>query len=57
MHLHLAPPADGDQQVEVDRLLGLGARRVDIGQGTVDWVVLADPDGHEFCVLPAGSAG
>ena len=32
-------------------------RRVDIGQGDVDWVVLADPDGNEFCVLPAGSAG
>ncbi|MGV9247212.1 VOC family protein [Streptomyces sp. NPDC003710] len=25
--------------------------RIDIGQGDVDWVVMADPDGHEFCVL------
>ena len=57
VHLHLAPPADGDQQLEADRLVALGARRVDIGQGSVDWGVLADPDGHEFCLLPAGSAG
>jgi predicted enzyme related to lactoylglutathione lyase len=51
VHLDLAPPADGDQQTEADRLVGLGATRVDIGQGDVDWVVLADPDGHEFCLL------
>ncbi|HWO51761.1 MAG TPA: VOC family protein [Ornithinibacter sp.] len=57
VHLHLAPPADGDQQLEADRLVALGARRADIGQGSVDWVVLADPDGHEFCLLPAGDAG
>jgi predicted enzyme related to lactoylglutathione lyase len=50
-HFHLAPPADGDQQAEVDRLVALGATRVDIGQGDVAWVVMADPDGHEFCVL------
>jgi predicted enzyme related to lactoylglutathione lyase len=42
-----------DQQAEVDRLIGLGAQHVDIGQGDdVPWVVLADPDGNEFCVLP-----
>ncbi|GAA2758884.1 VOC family protein [Actinopolymorpha rutila] len=51
LHFDLAPPADGDQQAEVDRLVSLGATRVDIGQGDVSWVVLADPDGHEFCVL------
>ena len=50
LHFDLAP--DGDQQAEVDRLLSLGATRADIGQGDVDWVVMADPDGHEFCVLP-----
>ena len=50
--LRLAPPADGDQQAEVDRLVSLGATRIDIGQGEVDWVVMADPDGNEFCVLP-----
>jgi hypothetical protein len=44
-------PVDGDQDVEVERLLGLGARRVDVGQGEVSWVVLADPEGNEFCVL------
>jgi predicted enzyme related to lactoylglutathione lyase len=52
LHFDLAPPADGDQQAEVDRLVSLGATRIDIGQGDVSWVVLADPDGHEFCVLP-----
>jgi catechol 2,3-dioxygenase-like lactoylglutathione lyase family enzyme/predicted enzyme related to lactoylglutathione lyase len=51
VHLDLAPPADGDQAAEVDRLISLGATRVDIGQGDVSWVVMADPDGHEFCVL------
>ncbi len=50
-HLDLAPPADGDQHVEVDRLISLGATRVDIGQGEVSWVVMADPGGQEFCVL------
>ena len=47
----VAPPLDGDLQAEVDRLLSLGATRTDIGQGDANRVVLADPDGHEFCVL------
>lgn len=51
LHFDLAPPADGDQLAEVERLIGLGAKRIDIGQGDVDWVVMADPDGNEFCVL------
>ncbi|NES31675.1 VOC family protein [Micromonospora terminaliae] len=51
LHFDLAPPAGGDQQAEVDRLVALGAKRIDIGQGDVGWVVLADPDGNEFCVL------
>jgi predicted enzyme related to lactoylglutathione lyase len=51
LHFDLAPPARGDQQAEVDRLVSLGATRIDIGQGEVSWVVMADPDGHEFCVL------
>jgi predicted enzyme related to lactoylglutathione lyase len=50
-HFDLAPPADGDQQAEVERLVALGATRVDIRQGGVSGVVMADPDGHEFCVL------
>ncbi len=40
-----------DQAAEVERLLRLGARRADIGQGDVPWVVLLDPEGNEFCVL------
>jgi catechol 2,3-dioxygenase-like lactoylglutathione lyase family enzyme len=44
--------AADDREAEVDRLLALGARRVDLGQGEVGGVALADPDGNEFCVLP-----
>jgi predicted enzyme related to lactoylglutathione lyase len=51
LHLDIAPLAGGDQQAEVERLESLGATRIDIGQGDVDWVVMADPDGNEFCVL------
>ena len=43
----------GDQDAEVARLLELGARRADVGQGEQSWVVLADPEGNEFCVLSA----
>ena len=50
LHLDLRPR---DQAAEVNRLEGLGARRIDIGQGDQTWVVLADPDGNEFCVLRA----
>jgi predicted enzyme related to lactoylglutathione lyase len=56
IHLDLRPD---DQLAEVERLLGLGARRVDIGQREVSWVVMADPEGNEFCVLrprPASSS-
>jgi len=53
LHFDLTPPAGGDQQAEVDRLISLGATRIDIGQGEVSRVVMADPDGHEFCVLTA----
>src|SRR5712691_11304259 len=49
VHLDLRPE---DQAAEVARLEGLGARRVDIGQGSeVSWVVMADPEGNEFDVL------
>lgn len=49
LHFDLAPD---DQEVEVARLLALGAQRADVGQGPdVRWVVLADPEGNEFCVL------
>jgi predicted enzyme related to lactoylglutathione lyase len=50
MHFDLLP-VDGDREAEVDRLISLGATRLDIGQGQVSWVVMADPDGNEFCVL------
>ncbi|MGA8427987.1 MAG: VOC family protein [Candidatus Dormiibacterota bacterium] len=42
---------DRSQDEEVARLLERGAVRVDIGQGKVPWIVLADPEGNEFCVL------
>jgi hypothetical protein len=44
-------PTDREQDEEVRRLVDLGARHVDVGQGEVSWVVLADPEGNEFCVL------
>lgn len=44
-------PVNCDQQQEVERILALGARHVDVGQGEQTWVVLADPEGNEFCVL------
>ena len=51
VHLDLASESVAHQAAEVDRLLGLGATRADIGQGEVPWVVLADPEGNELCVL------
>ncbi|MEU9144640.1 VOC family protein [Streptomyces sp. NPDC048349] len=49
LHLDFRP---ADQAAEVARLLAHGARRADIGQGgDVTWVVLADPEDNEFCVL------
>ena len=53
LHIDLAPSADQDQDAEIRRLEALGARRVDIGQDRdkVSWVVMADPEGNEFCVL------
>jgi predicted enzyme related to lactoylglutathione lyase len=51
LHLDIAPPDHVDQQAEVDRLVSLGATRIDIGQGDVSWVVMTDPDDNEFRVL------
>jgi hypothetical protein len=53
--LHLdVNPTDREQAEEVRRLLDLGARPADVGQtGEQSWVVLADPEGNEFCVLAA----
>jgi hypothetical protein len=50
LHLDVRPVGTSHAE-EVERLIGLGARRADIGQGEVPWVVLADPEGNEFCVL------
>jgi predicted enzyme related to lactoylglutathione lyase len=51
LHLDVAASAGGTQHDEVARLIALGAATIDIGQGDVGWVVMADPDGNEFCVL------
>ena len=49
LHIDLNPD---DREAEVERLVNRGARHVDVGQGDdVDWTVLADPEGNEFCVL------
>ncbi|WP_125614615.1 VOC family protein [Specibacter cremeus] len=48
LHLDLRPD---DQAAEAQRLEGLGATRMDIGQGDVSWIVMADPEGNEFCLL------
>jgi predicted enzyme related to lactoylglutathione lyase len=50
IHLDVSP-VGCDRDEEVARLEGLGATRVDVGQGEQPWVVLADPEGNEFCVL------
>lgn len=47
VHFDLRPD---DQAAEVNRLEALGARRTDVGQGDVPWVVMADPEGNEFCL-------
>ena len=57
VHLDLNPGADAspaDREHEIERILALGAKRVDIGQtGEESWTVLADPEGNEFCILRA----
>ena len=51
VHVDMTSSAE-DRDQEIDRLLALGARRVDIGQtGNESWTVLADPEGNEFCVV------
>ena len=51
LHFDLVAPDPGSELTDVERLISLGATRTDIGQGDVGWVVMADPDGNEFCVL------
>ncbi len=55
VHLDFVPD---DRDAEVDRLIAKGATRADVGQtGEESWVVLADPEGNEFCVLSAREGG
>ena len=57
MHLDLSP-VDRSRDEEVERLLALGATHADVGQtGEESWVVLADPEGNEFCVLRSLAPG
>jgi predicted enzyme related to lactoylglutathione lyase len=51
IHVDVTPPPGGDTQTEARRLRAAGAVPADVGQGEVTWVVLADPEGNEFCVL------
>ena len=50
LHLDVSP-SGCEQAEELERLLALGAKRVDVGQGDAPWIVLADPEGNEFCLL------
>jgi catechol 2,3-dioxygenase-like lactoylglutathione lyase family enzyme len=50
LHIDLRP-VDRTREEEVERIVALGARHVDIGQGEQTWTVLADPEGNEFCIL------
>jgi len=52
LHLDFYPDS---QTAEVDRLLAMGAQRADVGQGSQSWVVLADPERNEFCILESRS--
>ena len=54
LHLDFRPD---DRDAEVDRLVALGATRADVGQGEQSWIVLADPEGNEFCVLGPRASG
>ncbi|MFI1721236.1 VOC family protein [Streptomyces sp. NPDC020489] len=57
MHFDLTSAVPEDQRRTVDRALGLGARHIDVGQLPEEGhVVLADPEGNEFCVIEAGNA-
>ncbi len=51
VHLDVRPADGTTQEAELARLLTLGARPIDVGQGDVPWHVLADPEGNEFCLL------
>ena len=52
LHLDLTP-RDAAQDTELERLLALGATHADVGQENEPWIVLADPEGNEFCLMQA----
>jgi hypothetical protein len=54
LHLELAAPGDGYRRVEADRLVALGATRIDPGGGDADRLLMADPAGNEFCLVRGG---
>jgi hypothetical protein len=56
LRLHLDLLGGARQTDEVDRIIGLGARHLDIGQRDVPWVVLADVEGNPFCVMEERAA-
>ncbi len=57
VHLHLTSTDAADQQHVVAAALELGAGHVDVGQRPEEGhVVLADPEGNEFCVIEPGNA-
>ena len=56
LHLDLAPHISDDRDAEIERLLSMGATRVNVGQtGDESWDVFADPEGNEFCVFADGA--
>src|ERR1700739_3926647 len=55
IHLDLIPPGD-HPEAELARLLGLGATVTDSQPPGVGWLILADPEGNEFCLEGAGAA-
>ena len=57
-HLDLYADTEQEQQAEVERLMSLGARRVEWPYpDDADFVVLADPEGNLFCVVNTSYAG
>jgi len=56
LHLDLSP-IDSDRDSEVSRLEDLGASRTDLAPAGSSWVVMADPEGNEFCVLRSLAPG
>ncbi len=51
LHLDVRPVGEVPYEQELERLFALGATRANVGQGLQMWVVLADPEGNEFCLL------